>query len=58
VRQKNMHVPSLVADVPYYIIKAHKDVPLCFDIMFVNKIAFLITVSRNIRFGTTECLLL
>ena len=22
--------------------------------MFVNKIAFLVTVSRNIRFGTTE----
>ena len=54
VRRKNMHVPSLVADVPYHIIKAHKDVTLCFDIMFVNKIAFLVTVSRSIRFGTTE----
>jgi hypothetical protein len=57
VRSKNAHVPSLVADVPYHIIKLHKDVTVCFDIMFVNKIAFLITVSRNIRFGTTERLL-
>jgi hypothetical protein len=54
VRSKNAHVPSLVADVPYHIIKLHKDVTLCFDIMFVNKIAFLTTVSRNLRFGTTE----
>jgi hypothetical protein len=41
VRRKNAHVPSLVADVPYDIIRAHRDVTLCFDIMFVNKIAFL-----------------
>ena len=54
VRTKHDHVPSLVADVPYHIIKAHKDVILCFDIMFVNKIPFMITVSINIRFGTTE----
>ena len=54
VRHKNDRVDSLVADVPYDIIKVHKDVTLCFDIMFVNKIAFLVTVSRSIRFGTTE----
>jgi hypothetical protein len=58
VRGKNiMHVPSLVADVPYDIIKTHRNVTVCFDIMFVNKILFLITVSRNIRFGTTKRLL-
>jgi Reverse transcriptase (RNA-dependent DNA polymerase) len=54
VRHKNDRVESLVADVPYDIIKVHKDVTLCFDIMFVNKIAFLVTVSRSLRFGTTE----
>ena len=54
VRHKNNRVDSLVADVPYDIIKVHKDVTLCFDIMFVNKIAFLVTVSRSLRFGTTE----
>jgi hypothetical protein len=57
VRSKNMHVPSLVADVPCDIVKMQRDVTLCFDIMFVNKIAFLVTVSRNLRFGTTERLL-
>jgi hypothetical protein len=57
VRRKGQHVPSLVADVPYHIIKTHRDITLCFDIMFVNKIAFLVTVSRKIRFGTTERIL-
>jgi hypothetical protein len=57
VRRKGAHVPSLVMDVPYHIIRTHRDVTLCFDIMFVNKISFLVTVSRNIRFGTTERIL-
>jgi len=54
VRRNNDHVPSLVANVPYDIIKLYKDVSLSFDIMFVNKIAFVVTVSQHIRFGTTE----
>jgi hypothetical protein len=51
---KTVRSKNAVADVPYHIIKLHKDVTLCFDIMFVNKIAFLTTVSRKLRFGTTE----
>jgi hypothetical protein len=57
VRRKNAHVPSLVADVPCHVIKTHKDVTLCFDLMFVNKMCFLVTVLRNVRFETTERLL-
>jgi hypothetical protein len=57
VRHKGDHVSSLVADVPYHIIKLHKDITLCFDLMYVNRIVFLVTVSRKIRFGTTERLL-
>jgi hypothetical protein len=53
VRRKNGHIPSLVANVPYNIIKQYKDITLLFDIMFVNKIAFLVSVSRHLRFGTT-----
>jgi len=51
-RTKSDHVPSLVADLPYNIIKTHRNVILGFDIMFVNKIAFLVTISRNVKFGT------
>jgi hypothetical protein len=47
-----------VADVPYNIIKQYKDVTLLFDIMFMNKIAFLVSVSRHLWFGMTERLAL
>ena len=43
-----------MAEVPYDIIRTHKAVTLLFDLMFVNKICFRITVSRKMRFGTTE----
>ncbi len=54
VQCKNDHVPSLVVDIPYHTIKMFKDVSLSFDIMFVNKVAFLVTLSSNLRFGTIE----
>jgi hypothetical protein len=34
----------------------YRNVTLCIDIMFVNKIAFLLTISRGIKFGTAEIL--
>jgi hypothetical protein len=36
--------------------KFSKGVTVAIDIMFVNKIAFLITVSRDLHFGTVEVL--
>lgn len=56
VRRKGGHVQSLVADVPYSIIKRYQDITLCFDIMFGNKVAFLVTVSRNVRNYQASCL--
>ncbi len=32
----------------------YKDVSISFDIMFVNKIAFIVAMSRYVQFGTTE----
>ena len=40
--------------IPYEIFDMHREVVLCGDIMFVNRNVFLVTVSRNIKFGTTE----
>jgi hypothetical protein len=54
VRHNSDRVRSLAADVPFNINKAHKDVTLCFDIMFVNNITFLVTVSRSLRLGTID----
>jgi hypothetical protein len=41
-------------NLPTGIIEKYRTVTLAFDIMFVNKVAFLVTLSRNIRFGTAE----
>jgi hypothetical protein len=38
------------------LLRAHNSVTLCIDIFFVDKMAFLLTVSRNIRFFTVTFL--
>jgi len=38
--------------VPNYIMDIHKDVTLAGDIFFVNKVPYLMTISRNIKFMT------
>jgi hypothetical protein len=47
--------PELVA-FPPDLMEHHKSVTLCADIMFINKIPFLVTCSRKLKFGTTELL--
>jgi hypothetical protein len=42
--------------VPLDIMAAHKHVTLAMDIMFINRLPFLVTVSRSLRFGTLEAL--
>ena len=56
VYKKEGHVKTTIQLVPYEIIKICKQVALAIDIMFVNKIPFLITISRNLKFGTVEAL--
>jgi Reverse transcriptase (RNA-dependent DNA polymerase)/Zinc knuckle len=41
-----------ITGVPAEILKAHGDVTLSIDLMFVNKIPFLITISKGIKFGS------
>ncbi|KAG7373060.1 hypothetical protein IV203_033784 [Nitzschia inconspicua] len=52
VHRPSSHVQPHTDPVPPEILARHRDVILATDIMFVNKIPFLITVSRNIRFVT------
>ena len=54
VHRPNAHVQTGIAPVPHEILTRHRDVTIAIDIMFVNKIPFLITVSRNIKFVTIE----
>lgn len=45
-----------VDNVPPALLDCCRDVTLCADIMFVNKTIFLITISRQSKFGTAEVL--
>ena len=52
----NKHVQAGSSAVPCCILKIHRDVVLSVDIMFMNKIPFLVTSSCNIHFSTVESL--
>ena len=56
VRQPNPHVSTSINGVPPYIMSKHKSVTIAIDIMFVNKIPFLVTISHGMKFGTVEAL--
>ena len=56
VRRKGGHVEVNHAPIPLPIMERYHDVTLGVDVMYVNSIPFLVTVSRNIQFGTVEAL--
>ena len=49
-------VDSPIATVPAEVLKRYRKVTICIDIMYVNKIPMLISISRNIKFGTIEAI--
>ena len=56
VARPNPHVPAGVDHVPTSIMSVHRSVTLAIDVMFINKVAFLITTSRNLKFGMVEAI--
>ena len=54
VRRKPLPVSSDYVEVPKELINNHQDVTLCVDIMNINGLSFLTTVSRKIMYRTTE----
>jgi hypothetical protein len=40
--------------IPPEVLQAGRNVSVAIDIMFVNKLPFFITLSREIKFGTVE----
>ena len=56
VSRPNPHIPAGVDQVPTSIMKVHRSVTLAIDVMFINKVAFLITISRNLKFGMVEAI--
>jgi hypothetical protein len=56
VHRPSPHVRIGCDPIPREIYDRHHNVTLAIDIFFVNKIPFLLTVSRNIKFVTVEAL--
>ena len=40
--------------VPRSVLKRYKDVTICVDVMFVCRVAILVSVSRSIHYGTVH----
>jgi hypothetical protein len=40
--------------IPMTIMEKYRDLTSCVDVMSVNKLPFLVTISRGIKFGTVE----
>jgi hypothetical protein len=49
-------VNARMMNLPLVIMECYRNIVLGGDIMFVNKIPFFMTISRNIQFGTSESL--
>ena len=56
VRQNPEHVTTDYVAIPRYFLALHRFVSLVEDVMFVNNIPFLITMSHGIKFVTVEYL--
>lgn len=56
VRQKEPHVELSITPIPEDIMERHRQLVVCFDIMYVNGIAFLVSISRALKFCTAEAL--
>jgi hypothetical protein len=47
-------IVTRATNIPVTILRQYRNVVIFADIMFVNKTAFFVSISRNIRFSTTE----
>jgi Zinc knuckle len=54
VRQTPDAVKINYFPIPLDILERYRDVIIAADIMYLGKMAFFVTISRNLRFGTTE----
>lgn len=56
VRRNEPHVDLVQRLIPDGVLQRHKEVTICFDVMFANEIAFLVSGCRYIKFCTAEAL--
>lgn len=56
VRRKEAHVELISRPIPADLMQRNLEVTVCFDVMYLNGIAFLISISRALKFCTAEAL--
>ena len=54
VRRSGIPARTNIIDLPPHIMEHYRQVTIAADIMFVNRIAFIVTISRCIKFTTCE----
>ena len=55
--QRNLPIiDSPITPVPAGVLERYRNVTLCIDIMYVNRVAMMISVLRNIKFATIEAI--
>ena len=53
-RKKTQHIRQQTIGLPVEIKSKYRNITLCIDNIFINKIGFFITISRHIHFITAE----
>jgi hypothetical protein len=53
-RQTLGGITTNITNMPMQIMAQYRDITLCIDIMFVNRIPFFMSISRNVRFITAS----
>ena len=56
VRHKPAPVVKDFINIPKELITKHQDITLCIDIMFINEMPFLSTISRHLKYRTIQWL--
>jgi hypothetical protein len=56
VRQSGDCVRPEYEEVPIGIKEQYCDITICMDLMYINKLPFLVTISRDIKFGTIQAI--
>ena len=56
VRRKPAGIVTNYVDIPMEILESRKDVEVSTDIRFINKLLFMVSISRGLKFATIEYL--
>ena len=56
VRRKPASVVADYVDIPREILKSRKELEVSTDIMFINKLPFLVSISQRLKFAAIEYL--